>query len=132
MRMPDSASASRANPAMVQPIEASVHMEASPGVRSSWRASRRKTEGEAFQHLEGFLVGLTPRRSPSYSPYRLEAFIIMSASANGGRTETPSSTVFPEGLGMSTELLREHARAIWDAAVAAVRPEPLMDAAIEE
>src|SRR5687768_10047815 len=33
---------------------------------------------------------------------------------------------------MSTELLREHARAIWDAAVAAVRPAPLMDTAIKE
>lgn len=33
---------------------------------------------------------------------------------------------------MSTELLSEHARAIWDAAVAAVRPEPLMDAAVKE
>lgn len=33
---------------------------------------------------------------------------------------------------MSMELLREHARAIWDAAVAAVRPEPLMDAAVRQ
>jgi hydroxypyruvate reductase/glycerate 2-kinase len=33
---------------------------------------------------------------------------------------------------VSTELLREHARAIWDAAVAAVRPEPLIDAAVKQ
>src|SRR5262245_54729797 len=33
---------------------------------------------------------------------------------------------------MSTELLREHARTIWDGAVAAVRPEPLIDAAVQE
>jgi len=33
---------------------------------------------------------------------------------------------------MSTESLREHARAIWDAAVDAVRPEPLMESALRE
>src|SRR5262245_46658846 len=48
------------------------------------------------------------------------------------RTKAIVPSVFPEAGGMSTELLREHARAIWDAAVAAVRPEPLMDAAVRQ
>src|SRR5438874_6129644 len=33
---------------------------------------------------------------------------------------------------MLTELLRKHARDIWDAAVAAVRPEPLLEAAVSQ
>src|SRR5262245_40784730 len=48
------------------------------------------------------------------------------------RTKAIVPSVFPEAGGMSTELMREHARAIWDAAVAAVRPEPLMDTAVRQ
>jgi glycerate 2-kinase len=81
-------------------------METSPEVRSWWLAWLFAESPQSFHNNVG--------------------------DANGGRTETHSGTVFPEAQGMSTELLREHARAIWDAAVAAAKPEPLMDAAAKE
>src|SRR5436305_15150992 len=65
-----------------------------------------------------------------YSPNPGRAFIIMCGRRSVYSKLKSSLNCVSRAQSMPTELLRKHARDIWDAAVAAVRPEPLLEAAL--